>query len=827
MFKKLLTVCLLGAFVITGYPSIAQNINQQDLSTVRVDDLTDAQIRQFIQQVEASGLGDDQLEQIAAAKGMPISEIAKLRQRVEQVKKQDQYNNQKGKTTTIQNNRKVKGTEKEKKDAKYDDQAPTEKESENIPEKVTSRIFGAELFANKNLTFEPNLRLATPADYQIGPDDEILIDIYGYSEASYQLEVSPEGTINIPMVGIVPVSGATIEQASSRIRSRLSSIYSGIKTGATSVNISLGNIRSIKVVLTGEIVKPGTYTLPSVATVFNALYASGGPNRNGSFRQIQIIRNGSVVSVLDVYDFLLYGSLKNNLRLRDQDVIRIPTYKTRVEISGQIKRPGIFEMKYGETLNDLIRFAGEFTENAYKARIKVLKNTETEREIQDITSDQFDSYQPASGDKYFVDEILDRFKNRVTIKGAVFRPGEFELESGITLKQLISKAEGLKEDAFLNRGYITRLKSNLTTEIISFNTSKILSGEEEDINLKREDIISIPSIFDLKEEYTYSIDGEVRNPGVFRYADSTNLEDLIIMAGGFKEGASAKRIEISRRVRNSNPLSDTTTIAQVFTINIGKDLKEITDFTLMPFDVVFVRPAPGYEEQKIVRIEGEVLYPGNYTISSKDERISDLIKRAGGLTAFAYKEGASLKRKSIKKTQSEAEQEQYKLKQFEELQKANADSVELDITDESKRNNYVGIDLPRIVQKPGRSYDLLLEDGDVINIPQQLQTVKVSGEVLSPSSVIYASGNFKHYILRSGGFSPKALKRHSYIIYANGSIASTKKFLFFNKYPSIKPGAEIFVPKKEERKNRLSTSEIVAISTGMATIATLIFTVFK
>lgn len=811
-------IFFIGLFILSFLSSElikAQVFNDKDFTTINVDKLSDQQIKQFIQQAESAGFGEDKLEQVAAAKGMPNQEITKLRRRVEIIKRQEKSTGTKKENTT----RTVKTSEKE---------VEERSEPSTIKNQKRSKIFGAELFTNSNISFEPNLRLATPSDYQIGPDDELLIDIYGLSEANYNVQVTPEGNVNIPMVGVVNVSSATIEQATSRIRAKLSTIYSGLNNGSTKLKISLGNIRSIRVILTGEIVKPGTYTLPSVATVFNALYASGGPSENGSFRQVQIIRAGTVVAILDVYDFLLYGSLKNSIRLQDQDVIRIPTYKTRIEISGEVKRPGIFEMKYGESLSDLLRFAGDFTEYAYKARIKVLKNTETEHQIQDITIDQYNNYEPSTGDQYFVEKILDRFKNRITIKGAVFRPGEFELQAGLTLSQLITKAEGLKEDAFGNRGYIIRLKNNLTSEVISFNTSKIISGEEQDIALQREDVISIPSIFDLKEEYTMSIDGEVRSPGTFHYAENTSLEDLIIMAGGFNEGASAKRIEVARRIRNINLKSDTTAVAQVFTINIDRDLKEKAGaFMLMPFDIVSVRPSPGYEVQRRVRIEGEVLYPGNYVITNKNDRISDLIQRAGGLTAFAYKEGASLKRIHGNNSQIEQEKEELKLKQFSQIQKNNADSAMIDINSEAVRNNYVGIDLTRILERPGKRFDLMLEEGDLIYIPKQLQTVKVSGEVLSPTSVVFASSSFKKYILSSGGFSGKALKKRAYITYANGSTVGTKKILFFNHYPKVKPGAEIFVPRKEDSKNRLSTSEIVAISTGLATIATLIFTIFR
>lgn len=815
MFQKIIAFFIIGILVFSSIPTLSQTLEQQDFTNVKVDDLTDAQVRTFMTQVSASGLGDAQLEQVAIARGMPPTEVAKLRLRVERMKKQD-ASSSKNQDGTRQVNAET-------------GQAADENKLDALITK-RSRIFGAELFSNANLTFEPNLRIATPVDYQIGPDDEILVDIYGYSEANYNLTVSPEGTINVPLIGLVSIAGATMEQAASRIRSRLASVYPGINNGTTKVGITLGNIRSIKVVLTGEIVKPGTYTLPSVANVFNALYASGGPNENGSYRQVQIIRGGEIIAILDVYDFLLYGTLKNNVRLQDLDVIRIPPYKTRVEINGEVKRPAIFEMKFNETLGDLIRFAGDFTENAYKAKMKVLKVTDIEREIQDVTSDQYETYVPASGDQYFVDKILDRYTNRVTISGAIFRPGEFELTEGLSLKQLITKADGLKEDAFANRGYITRLKDDLTREIISFNTADIVTGNAQDITLKREDIITIPSIFELKEAYNITVTGEVRNPGSFNYAENMSLEEAIIMSGGFKESATAKRIEIARRIRTINQLSDTSGTAQLFIVNIDRDLKVASNFILKPFDIISIYPAPGYEAQRTVVLEGEVLFPGTYTISNKNERISDVIKRAGGLTVSAYKNGASLKRQRRDKTQLELEQEQLNLMKFENQQKKATDSLEggVDILTMVARNSFVGIDLEKILSKPHRSYDLLLEDGDVISVPKQLQTVKVSGEVLSSSSVIYKSSyNFKKYILNSGGFTANAFKKRSYITYANGSVDGTKNFLWFKNYPTVKPGAQIFVPYKQERKNALSTTEIVAITTAIATLATLVYSVIS
>lgn len=810
----------------------AQNINQQNFSNIRVDELSDEQIRAFIRQVEASGMSEAQLEQVASARGMSPTEIQKLRQRANKLKSgtgSDTKKSDAASTLKSKDGSRSRSFESES-DSSGSDRKKTETEAEIALQSLRSKIFGKELFANASNTFEPNLRLATPLNYVVGAGDELLIDIYGYSEVSYQLTVSPEGTINIPYAGVTSVSGLTVEAATARIRSRLSSIYSGLNSGNTKLSVAIGNIRSIKVIITGEVTKPGTYTLPSLATVFNALYSSGGPTENGSFRNIEIIRNGRRVGTLDVYDFLLKGDLKNNLRLQDQDIIRVPTYLTRVEIVGEVKRPAIFEMKQGEDLNDLLNFAGGFTERAYSARIKVLKNTATERRIADVTSDEFDTYQPESGDKFFVNEILDRFANRISIEGAVFRPGQYELSPGLTLKQLIGKAEGLKEDAFKSRAYITRLRSDNNTELISFDPAKVLNGEVADIPLQREDIISIASIFELREEYIVNIDGEVRFPGEFKYAENMSLENLIVQAGGFKESATPQRIEISRRVLNTDDIAGTSTArtAEVFQVEVNKNLSiEAAQFVLKPFDIVTVRTSPGYEVQKQVKVEGEVLYPGVYTITRKDERISDIIRRAGGLTALAYKDGASLKRGGVEREGVEKDKDSQKLLQFKKLQEDIKDTLTIDLENKAIRNDFVGINLPKIMDKPGKHEDLFMEEGDILNIPKQLQTVKVSGEVLSPVTVTFRnSKGFKQYISSAGGFSQNALKRRAYIIYANGAVESTRKFIFFNNYPMVKPGAEIFVPKEEE-KRRLTTGEIVGLTTGVASLGAIILGVLN
>ena len=830
--NKLFSLLAFLILVSISLPVMAQ-VNPQNLNNIRVDELSDDQVRAFMRQLEASGMGDGQLEQMAQSRGMRPEEIKKLRERVDKLKNSDKQKSGQGDPNKIQSKTSADGRQLNYETDSLSNQRDPETEAEKALNELRSKIFGADLFKNSKLTFEPNLSIATPKNYVIGPNDELLMDIYGNSEASYNLKVSPEGNINVEYVGIIPVAGLTIEVATSRIRSRLSAVYSGLRNGSTNLNIAVGNIRSIKVILTGEIVKPGTYTLPSLANVFNALYSAGGPTENGSFRSIELIRGGKKIATLDIYDFLMKGEMADNLRLQDQDIIRVPVYRSRIEIVGEVKRPGIFELRSGESFKDLLNFAGDFTENAFRARVKVLKNTEIERKIVDISSDKFSEYKPNTGDKYFVDRVLERFVNRVSIEGAVFRPGAYELKPGLALSQLVEKAEGLKEDAFRQRAYITRLKPDNQTEIISVDLAGILNGTIKDIPLQREDVISISSIFDLKEEYKVTIDGEVREPGTFDYAEKMTLEELILMAGGFTEAATSQRVEISRRVKNSNLTSADAITAQVFQVDIDKDLNfSKPKFELEPFDIISVRSSIGYEVQRQVKVEGEVLYPGMYTIISKDERVSDLLKRAGGLTALAYAKGASLKREGPPKVEGknaidQTEEEQNKIDKLQRLQENVKDITAIKVKEEVLKNVYVGIKLENIIENPGTQADLILEEGDILRIPKQLQTVKVNGEVLYPVTTIFnQSRGFKYYISQGGGFSNKSLKRRSYVIYANGSVKSTSKIFLFNSYPSIEPGAELFVPQKED-KRPLSAGEIVGISSGLASLAVIILNLVK
>ncbi|WP_219223177.1 SLBB domain-containing protein [Pedobacter antarcticus] len=874
---RIVLATIFSFFVLLSLQSYAQT----NYSDIRVDELTDAQIQQLIQRAESIGYNDAQLEQMAAAQGMKPEEIQKLRVRVDKLRKNspstvkdNKSNSQTGQNSNNQYNNQDFDQGNSNFDRSYNEQGTgtdtlknnrynlADKNREKLKDafgNLIPKIFGAELFKNNDIRFEPNLRMATPKSYIIGPDDQLLVDLTGDNEANYKLTVSPDGNIRMQYVGLINVGGLSIEQAISKIRSLMSGTYPGLKTGRTQVAVNLGNIRSIKVTIVGEVVKPGSYTLSSLSTVFNALNASGGPNENGSFRKIQVIRDNKIISTIDVYSFLLKGLQTGNIRLQDQDVINIPVYQSRVEMSGEVKRPALFEVLSTESLEDVINFAGGFSNKAYTAIIKVLQNTNKERRITDVSAEDFQKYGPLNGDKYVVETILDRFANRVEIKGAVFRPGQYELENGLTLKQLILKADGLKEDAFLNRGYISRLNSDNSLALQSFDVSKILNGTENDIPLRREDKITISSIFDLRDEYKVNIKGEVRNPGQFEFAEGMTLESLIQMAGGFKEGATPNRIEIARRIKDSDANSITAKTAEVINVKINGDLTvQDTVFVLQPFDIVSIRNSEGYQIQKQVKIEGEVLYPGIYTITRKDERISDLIKRAGGLTALSFAEGASLKRpgaepvaekdsldsrgnlikfnqrngiKTTGKTSEKDNEEMQKLANLKRLQQGSSDGSQdtAQLVKEVKilGSDLVGIDLVKILKKPQTRSDLLLEDGDIIKVPKQLQTVKITGEVLRPINVVFApSKTMKSYINGAGGFTYNANKKGAYIQYANGSVDATKKFLFFNSYPVVKPGAEIFVPKRAPRE-KLGIQGIVGISTAIASLAAILITVLR
>jgi len=790
-------------FLLIAYyqPAMAQKL-PQNLSGINVDNLSDDEIKAYLQEAKTSGLSDAQLLSTAQSRGMNDDQIKKLQVRIATLN---------AATSTVQ-------------------AAPTvvTREVGLGTDRVsnaqnTSRIFGAKLFRSTNSTFEPNLKLATPLNYILGPDDQLTINITGNSVVNWSLLVSLEGNINVPGVGLLKVAGLTIEQATARLKPFLAAHNYAIDRG-TSVSVTLGNIRSIRVIMTGEIMRPATYTLSSLGTVFNALYLAGGPNDNGSFREIEVIRNSKIIKRLDVYDFLLKPEQKDNITLQDQDIVRVPTYRTRVDLSGEVKTPAIFETLPGETLQDVIGFAGGFTDIAYAGHVKVTQIADQQRRIVDIAESDYKNYIPLRGDKYVVDGILNRYENRVTITGAVFRAGDYPIKNDLTVSQLIQQAAGLKEDAFGGRGSITRLKADYTTEVIPFNVQGVMDKSVPDIALQKEDVVNISSIFDLRDKYTVTINGEVRVPAGYPYAENLSVEDLIIKAGGFTEGASAKRIEVARRTFDGDPLAKDPKVGTVFTVDVDAGFKPGQgDFKLKPYDIVSVYTVPGFQTQKTVTIEGEVLYPGPVTLIKKNERISDLIIRAGGLTTTASPEDGTLKRTNLavlgindKITDASAiiNDRQARVDRVKEITRDSSKTID-------QRNDYVGINLKKILSNPGSADDLILEEGDILRIPKKLQTVMVNGQVLYPSVVVYNAQSLHGFVLNAGGYAPDALKSKTYVVYPNGTVKGTKKFLFFNNYPAIKPGSEIIVPKKPV-SHGMTTAETVAISTGIASLGAIL-----
>ena len=746
----------------------------------RVEDLTDEQVSAFLQKAKASGMSEAQIEKAATLQGYSPADVAKMRERLNNI------STEKGKKT---NDSDISDVRKATKTKAYSDSTNTPK-TDMDSVKITikkPKVFGMSMFAAGGLSFEADLRIATPRNYQLGPDDELNIDIFGNALDNYKVKVSPEGTIRILNLSPIYVSGLTIESASERIIGRLRQLYQGINMPGSGVSaqITLGSIRSIKVTITGEVTKAGTYTVSSLATVFNALYAAGGPSENGSFRNIKVIRDNKIVRVLDLYDFLLRADQKDNIRLQDQDIIRVADYETRVEVAGEVKRPMIFEVEKSETLKDVLRFAGGFTDKAYTYTIGLKRNTARELKLVNISQDEVGSFIPQRGDKYTVGEILERFENRVQIKGAVFRDGEFALEAGVTtVKELIKKAEGLREDAFMNRAIINRQKGDNDPIVIAFDLGKLMRGEIDDIPLKREDVIVIRSIKSLREKRIVTIEGEVNKEGKFDYVEGLTIADMIVLANGFKEGASNAKIELSRRVKD-----DTTGLAsnqnvRIEAFDIDKDLRISTSDArtlIQPFDKIIVRKSPRYENQKEVAIEGEVKFPGSYTIKDRTQRISDLIILAGGLRDGAFPKGATFNRDSTQ----------------------------------------IAVDLTIIQKNPSSQENLLLIQGDRLFIPRELETVKMTGELLNPISVAFRPNlSVKDYIAQAGGFTDKAARRRVFVKYANGFSDRTKTFLFFTTYPKVEQGSEIIVPAiLDDVNTKMTTAEKVAILGAVSSIA--------
>lgn len=810
-YKIFVHVIIAGLFLmfLTVIPAMAQVDTNSIPANLNTEQLSNEQLKLLMQKAINSGMSPSQLEALARAHGMSQAEIDQLKTRAEimsAVKPGD--NNSSGQRIIPTQN------------VKYP--APLSKRLAEISlTKGNDQVFGYSLFTNKELTFDPGVNIATPKNYQLGPGDILNIDVWGASQQSYQEIVSPGGKIIISKVGPIFVSGLTIDQATVKIRKYLSKIYAGLDKGNTFMELSLGGIRSIRVNIVGEVTLPGTYDLSSLSSVFNALYAAGGPAEDGSLRDVKIIRNNNTVATLDFYQFLTKGILSGNMRLQDQDIVFVSPYKDRVEIKGQVKRNMYFDMKPGETLKDLIYYAGGFTGKAYTQRIKIIRKTPQEKKILVVNSDEEDTLKLKNGDVVQVDSILNRFTNRVQITGAVMRPGAFSLDSSSTLRKLIQNADGLREDAYENRISVYRLKKDLVREAVPVDLKKLLSSNLT-FPMQKNDSVHIPSVFDIREKSFVEIRGQVARPGVYPYTDNIRLEDLIIQSGGILESASMARINIARRVKDTTASENNNQLSQTFQFSIernGKLPDSVKNFKLSPFDQVFVRKSPSYTPQQLVSIEGEVNYPGKYSIQDRNERISDIIRQAGNLTSQAYLQGASLIRKRTSLLLHQ--------KALESVY-ASSNPEKNKILASNERDNVIGIDLEEILKHPGSAADLILQPGDSIQILKRSQTVTVSGAVYHPNVIPYVKGmSLQEYISSAGGFTRDASKRNVYVVYANGSVRKTSKFLFFKGYPPIGPGAEIIVPTKTRTGGRLGATSTIGLSSALASLALVLITIVK
>ncbi|MCU7548504.1 SLBB domain-containing protein [Chitinophagaceae bacterium LB-8] len=778
-----------------------------DLSMVKAAQISDSQLKQYINQAKASGMTPQELETELLKRGFPSSEMEELKVRIQQFVGTSEIPGASVKDESV--NFASKRTAP-KTDIQYES-------LESI--KKRSRIFGSELFSNTNLTFEPDLRMPTPKNYIIGPDDELILNIYGMNLSQQNLKVSPDGSVNVKYAGVINVNGLSVEAATAVFKSRLVKFYPALNSGQTKLQLTLGNIRSIRVILIGAINRPGTYTLPSLATLFNALYVSGGPAENGSFRNIELIRNNKVIQKADLYDFLVKGDQRSNLRLEDNDVIRVPFADMLVTLNGELNRPGIFELRKNESLEEALQYAGGFKSKAFRGRITGNRIADFERKVIDVAGDSLHAFKPMNGDEFFIDSVINRYQNRVIIKGAVFKPGAYALENGMTLSNLILKAQGLKEDVFTGRALVVRTRQDLSKEYIAVDLKPIIAGNESGLQLQKEDSVHIASIFDLKDTATITINGAVRRPGIFRYEDGLSLKSLIFKAEGFADNATGMGIEISRRKRDVEVNKAGSNIVEIIRLDGNKDLSGTsTDLVLMPFDIVTIKEDPYYQKQISVKISGEVLMPAVYTLQSREERLSSLISRAGGLLYTANVNGAKLIRlkKGVVDT---AEVKRLFMAAVKDTSKVKAEGV-------NKTTSDVAIDLNYILKHPGSADDITLEEGDELIIPRINNTVSVNGEVFKPLDIMYEKGKkMNDYISDAGGVTQLAKRNRAFVIYANGSSAKIRKTLgVINNYPKIYPGSSIYVPEKPKKTGLDAAKAGIFISaiTALITAAALI-----
>lgn len=773
--------------------------------------MTDQQVLEYVKQGMAEGKDQRQMATELARRGVTREQA----ERVKKLYEQEQGIKASSMTGTEQNEARLREAAQEDNTTMLENNQPDSRELVQENE-----VFGRNIFNTRNLTFEPSVNIATPPNYRLGPGDEVIIDIWGTSQNTIRRQISPDGTINIEKIGPVNLSGMTVAEANDYMKKVMGKTYSGLDTtdGNLEIRLTLGNTRTIQINVMGEVRQPGTYALSSFSTVFHALYRAGGVSEIGSLRNVQLVRGGKTVATVDVYDFIMKGKTQDDIRLQEGDVIIIPAYEALVKISGYVKRPMKFEMKKNETLATLINYAGGFASDAYTRSLRVVRQNGEEYEINTVKEINYSTYAMRNGDVVTAEAILNRFTNKLEVRGAVYRPGVYQLSGEInTVRALVSEAKGLQGDAFTNRAVLQREREDLTTEIISVDIRGIMAGTSPDIPLQKNDILYIPSIHDLEERGDVTIYGEVAKPDSYTFSDNMTLEDLIIRAGGLREAASTARVDVSRRIKDPKSENYTDSIGQTFSFSLkdGFVIDGEQGFVLQPYDQVFVRRSPGYQAQQNVQVTGEVLFGGTYAMTQREERLSDAIRKAGGATPNAYLRGAKLTRVA-----NDAEKKRMRdvielmNRQFGE---AMMDSLGIRVEDTFT----VGIDLEKAVANPGSEYDLVLREGDVISVPKLNNTVKINGAVMMPNTVGYLSGkNVNYYLDQAGGYALNAKKSKKFVIYMNGQVARIKG----RNKDKIEPGCEIIVPSKKN-KNGARIGEILGYASSFGSLATMFATI--
>lgn len=773
--------------------------------------MTDQQVLEYVKQGMSEGKDQRQMATELARRGVTREQAERVKKLYEQ---EQGVSTSKMSGTELNEARLREATQEESTTSVLENPQPDSRELAQ-----ENQVFGRNIFNTRNLTFEPSVNIATPPNYRLGPGDEVIIDIWGTSQNTIRQQISPDGTINIEKIGPVSLSGMTVSEANGYLKRVLGKTYSGLDApdGTLEIRLTLGNTRTIQINVMGEVVQPGTYALSSFSTVFHALYRAGGVSDIGSLRNVQVTRNGKTVAKVDVYDFIMKGKTQDDIRLQEGDVIIVPAYEALVQISGNVKRPMKFEMKKNETLATLISYAGGFSADAYTRSLRVVRQNGEEYEINTVKEIDYSAYPMRNGDVVTAEAILNRFTNKLEVRGAVYRPGIYQLNGEInTVRALVNEAKGLTGDAFTNRAVLQREREDLTTEIISVDVRSIMAGTSPDIPLQKNDILYIPSIHDLEDRGDVAIFGEVAKPDSYSYSDNMTLEDLIIRAGGLRESASTVRVDVSRRIKDPKSTHSTDSISQMFTFALkdGFVIDGEQGFTLQPYDQVFVRRSPGYQAQQNVQVTGEVIFGGTYAMTTTEERLSDLVKKAGGATPKAYLRGAKL----IRVANDEEKKRMRDVinlmnRQFGE---AMMDSLGIRVEDTFS----VGIDLEKAMAKPGSEYDLVLREGDVLDVPKMNNTVKVNGAVMMPNTVGYLSDkNANYYLDQAGGYALNAKKSKKFVIYMNGQVARIKG----RSKDKIEPGCEIIVPSKKNK--RVNVGEILGYASSFGSLATMFATI--